>query len=216
MAEQFRIVGVMLLSCDCDAGSPVVQELPKCVDRPRDATVVRPNATLYIRTGHLVPSLLGSPADLLLIELLGSLHVDDDCALATCGTSQDTCTQGWCHDDGHGSVTFRIRAGGDGDGSLLWSHHAQGDDGMSCFEIDLTEVTISAIEFSVSSDGRQSCDTASWGDLKACQADSCASVASCEQCSGRCGWCAAGGGQPGRCSSECRSGPNACNIGGGH
>lgn len=145
-------------------------------------------------------------------------HCEDECALATCGTSQDTCTQGWCHDDGHGSVTFNIRGRGDGggEGTLLWSHHAQGDDGMSCFEIDLTEAAVSTLEFSVSSDGRQSCDTASWGDLKACRADSCAAVASCEQCSGRCGWCAAGGGNPGRCSSECKSGPNACHIGGGH
>eukprot|EP01043_Picozoa_sp_COSAG02_P036019 COSAG02_NODE_2614_length_8415_cov_84.832011_6_plen_190_part_00 len=189
-----------------------MQESRKCVARPRDATVVRPTPLYNLYALH-ISSPCTSLVDLLLIVLLCA---DDDCALATCGTSQDTCTQGWCHNDGHGSVTFRIRGDGDGDESLLWSHHAQGDDGMSCFEIDLTEAGSSTIEFSVSSDGRRSCDTASWGDLKACQADSCASVASCEECNGRCGWCTAGRGQPGRCSSECQSGPNACHIGGGH
>ena len=117
------------------------------------------------------------------------IGTDMDCASTTCGTSQDTCTQGWCGDDGHGKVTFTVSAGEAG--VPLWSHSAEGDDGMSCFELDLTAARYSSLHFAVSSDGARSCDTASWGDLKTCTADACASIRSCAKCRGGCGRCPA-------------------------
>jgi hypothetical protein len=103
-------------------------------------------------------------------------------------------------------ATFSITAGD----RTLWTHTADGDDGTSCFEVDV-DPSWRQISFNVDSDGSRNCDTAAWGGLKACSADRCASVTECARCSGDCGWC---GGERPRCSSECRSSDGACTTAG--
>ena len=135
-------------------------------------------------------------------------HCDMDCAMAQI-----------VHD--WGDVIFTISAGDE----TLWTHATTGNDGLSCFDLDLTAQAYSQLTFAVDSHGSRSSDLGTWVDLKACQSDGCGTVSTCAQCKGHCGWCAgvhvfgavnSGQVNSGHCSSQCSSSPATCAIGGGH
>ncbi len=142
------------------------------------------------------------------------------CVVQACGTFMGG------PNSGAGQVTFSITAGsstGSGTGARpLWTHSSDGDDGMSCFEIPLDVdgdgvIDYDQLIFAVDSDGPTDCDTAAWGDLKACRADdACADITDCQSCRGGCGWCTGKGATRGRCSADCVSNSASCAIGGGH